>query len=75
MSLSDVMLVLTTKRTHDFITIEDLYVEVNMYVTLWSDPLTEVTGLQNIILKWNSRQKATKALLVIKYELNLCLNA
>ena len=33
-------------KTHDIVTmlsVENLYVEVNMYVTLWFYPVTEVT--------------------------------
>ena len=48
----DVMLVLSTDKTHWVITVlyvENLYVEVNTYVALWSCPLTEVTKCKN---KW-----------------------
>ena len=56
-TLSDVMLALTKNKIPHIITmvcVENLYLEVNMYVTLWSYPLTEVmycrnTPLQNIV--------------------------
>lgn len=49
------MWVLTTNETHDIITmlrIETLYDEVDMYVTRWSYPLTEVTLMKKIDGWW-----------------------